>query len=65
MTQAIAEAYIAAWNETDAAARKARIAEAFTADATYVDPLAAVAGHDGVEALIAGVQARFPGFASP
>lgn len=62
MTQAIAEAYIAAWNETDGAARKARIAEAFAADATYVDPLAAVAGHAGVEALIAGVQDRFPGF---
>lgn len=62
MTQAIAEAYISAWNETDAATRKARIAEAFTSDAAYVDPLAAVAGHGGIDALIAGVQDRFPGF---
>lgn len=58
----IAETYIAAWNETDAAARRAMIADTWTADATYVDPLAAVAGHEGVDALIAGVQQRFPDF---
>lgn len=58
----IAETYIAAWNETDAAARRAMIADTWTADATYVDPLAAVAGHAGVDALIAGVQERFPEF---
>ena len=56
------ETYIAAWNETDAAARKALIAKTFAADATYVDPLAAVAGHEQVDAMIAGAQARFPGF---
>jgi len=58
----IAETYIAAWNETDAKARRAMIADTWTADATYVDPMAAVAGHDGLDALIAGVQERFPGF---
>ena len=58
----IAETYIAAWNETDAAARRAMIADTWSADATYVDPLAAVAGHQGVDALIAGVQERFPEF---
>ncbi len=58
----IAEIYIAAWNETNASARRAMIADTWTADAVYVDPMAAVAGHDGVEALIAGVQERFPGF---
>ncbi len=58
----IAETYIAAWNETDAAARKAMIADTWTGDATYVDPMAAVEGHAGVDALIAGVQERFPGF---
>jgi limonene-1,2-epoxide hydrolase len=59
---AIADAYIATWNETDAQARRALIARSWTADATYVDPLASVTGHDGVDALIAGVQERFPGF---
>lgn len=58
----IADAYIATWNETDAAARKALIADTFAADATYVDPMASVAGHDQVDALIAGVHERFPGF---
>lgn len=58
----IAETYIAAWNETDAAARRAMIADTWTADATYIDPLAAVAGHEGVDGLIAGVQERFPDF---
>lgn len=59
---AVAKAYIAAWNETDAAARRTLIADTWTPDATYVDPVAAVAGYDGLDALIAGVQARFPGF---
>ena len=58
----IAELYIAAWNETNAAARKAMIADTWTADVIYVDPMAAVEGHDGVDALIAGVHERFPGF---
>lgn len=58
----IAEIYIAAWNETNASARRAMIADTWTEDAVYVDPMAAVAGHEGVEALIAGVQERFPGF---
>ena len=58
----IAEIYIAAWNETDARARRAMIADTWTADATYVDPMAAVEGHDGLDGLIAGVQERFPDF---
>ena len=58
----IAEIYIAAWNETDVAARRAMIADTWTGDAVYVDPMAAVEGHAGVDALIAGVQERFPGF---
>ena len=56
----IAEIYIAAWNETDARARRAMIADTWTADAIYVDPLAAVAGHDGLDALIAGVTPVLP-----
>ena len=50
----IAEIYIAAWNETDVAARRAMIADTWTADAIYVDPMAAVEGHDGLDALIEG-----------
>ncbi|MFF5210049.1 nuclear transport factor 2 family protein [Streptosporangium sp. NPDC000396] len=54
--------YLDLWNEQDPAIRRAAIEEIFTADATYTDPLAAVAGHDGIDALIAGAQAQFPGF---
>lgn len=58
----IAETYIAAWNETDAKVRQALIADTWSADAIYMDPMAAVEGHAGVDALIAGVHERFPGF---
>jgi len=53
--------YLEAWNDTDAAHRRARIAELFAPDCSYVDPMAAVAGRDGMDALIAGVQQQFPG----
>jgi hypothetical protein len=56
----LVQAYLAAWNETDPAARKAAIDAAFTADARYVDPLADVSGSDELDALIAGVQQQFP-----
>ena len=58
----IATAYIAAWNETDAARRSVLLAEAFTAGATYVDPLMAGGNREEISALIAVVQQRFPGF---
>lgn len=56
------ERYISLWNETDADARAKGIAEVFTADATYTDPLADVSGHAGLDAVIAGAQNQFPGF---
>jgi hypothetical protein len=54
--------YLAAWNATDPAGRRAAIAAAFTPDARYVDPLADVTGHDALAALVAGAQERFPGW---
>jgi limonene-1,2-epoxide hydrolase len=53
--------YLAAWNETDPAARRAAVEAAFTPDVRYVDPLADVTGTDGLDALIAGAQQQFPG----
>lgn len=53
--------YLAAWNATDAAARRESIAAAFTPDVRYVDPLADVRGVAELDALVAGVQQRFPG----
>ncbi|MFE3451097.1 nuclear transport factor 2 family protein [Nonomuraea sp. NPDC059194] len=57
----IVERYLAAWNETDAEARAKAVAELWTEDATYTDPLADVAGHEGIAAVIAGAQEMFPG----
>jgi hypothetical protein len=60
--EAIAHNYIAAWNEADAEARKAKLEAAFTGDVRYRDPVMQGDGHDGIAALIAGVQQRFSGF---
>ncbi|WP_344218527.1 nuclear transport factor 2 family protein [Nonomuraea bangladeshensis] len=61
MDNHLVERYVAAWNETDAEARAKAVAELWTEDATYTDPLADVAGHDGIAAVIAGAQGMFPG----
>jgi hypothetical protein len=60
--EAIAETYVATWNETDPARRRAGIAAAWAEAGTYRDPVMASDGHAGVDAMLAGVQARFPGF---
>jgi hypothetical protein len=60
--QKVADRYIAAWNETDADRRMALLRQHWSADATYADPLASVAGIDEIGKLIGGVQQRFPGF---
>ncbi|MEJ8279018.1 nuclear transport factor 2 family protein [Pseudonocardia spirodelae] len=59
---ALAERYVAAFNETDPAARRARVAELFTDDARYTDPLADVAGHDGVDGFLAAAQQKLAGW---
>jgi SnoaL-like domain len=53
--------YIASWNETDPGLRRKAIAELWTADGSYVDPLASVAGLDAIDATIAAAQGMFPG----
>ncbi|MBO0723977.1 MAG: nuclear transport factor 2 family protein [Blastocatellia bacterium] len=53
--------YIATWNETDARRRRDLIARTWTEDSTYVDPLMRGEGRDGIDAMIQGVQAQFPG----
>lgn len=42
---AIADAYIDMWNETDTTARRARIEQLFAPGGRYTDPLADVTGH--------------------
>lgn len=58
----IVDAYVATWNETDPARRRAGIARAWAEAGSYRDPVMTSDGHAGVDAMLAGVQARFPGF---
>jgi SnoaL-like domain len=58
----VARRYIELWNEKLPSRRREMLASDWTADANYVDPLMSGDGHDGVDALIAGVQQRFPDF---
>ena len=53
--------YLAIWNETDGARRRALIASTWTADADYLDPLTHAYGHSAIDALVADMQQRYPG----
>ncbi|MGW6242067.1 nuclear transport factor 2 family protein [Streptomyces sp. NPDC055094] len=53
--------YFDAWNATSADKRAEAVALAWTEDGSYTDPLADVAGHEALAAVIAGARARFPG----
>lgn len=57
----LVKSYLAAWNETDPAARRARIAEVMAEAVEYTDPLVAVKGRDGLDAAMAAVQGQFAG----
>jgi hypothetical protein len=57
----IVEAYFAMWNEADPARRRAAIARAWTPNASYLDPMFAAEGADGLDALVAGAQQQYPG----
>ena len=61
-TTDLAGRYLAAWNETDPAARRALVDALFSEDVRYTDPMADVEGREGMDGLIAAVQAQFPGF---
>ncbi len=61
-TEATVAAYLESWNETDPARRQAAIARAWGPRARYRDPLMASDGAAGIDAMLAAVQARFPGF---
>ncbi|MGW0810132.1 nuclear transport factor 2 family protein [Nonomuraea sp. NPDC002799] len=61
LTMNLIERYLATWNETDPDARAKAVAELWTEDGVYTDPLADVAGHAGIAAVIEGAQGMFPG----
>ena len=58
----VAKSYIDLWNERTPQRRREMLAANWTSDARYVDPLMSGDGRDGVDALIAGVQQKFPDF---
>jgi hypothetical protein len=60
-TNTLINRYIAIWNEADPQRRRELIAQTWTEDASYVDPMMTSAGHDGIDAMIAGAQQQFPG----
>jgi hypothetical protein len=53
--------YIAVWNERDGTHRRRLIAQTWTHDARYLDPLMRGEGHAGIDAMIQAVQERFVG----
>ena len=57
----IVDRYFAAWNERDASARAAAVADAFTDDARYCDPLADVTGHDAIASMMGALQEQHAG----
>ena len=61
-TPDLADRYLAAWNETDPAARTAALAGLFADDVRYSDPLVAADGRQALDATIGAVQEQFPGF---
>ena len=58
---ALIDNYIAVWNEGDPERRRALIAQTWTDDASYLDPMMTGAGHAGIDAMIAQAQQQFPG----
>jgi hypothetical protein len=56
----VIDRYLAMWNETDAAQRRALIAQTWAEDGSYIDPVMNSAGHPGLDAMVAAVQQRFP-----
>lgn len=59
--EATVDAYLATWNETDAAKRAALIEQSLGADLWYRDPMLEADGLEAYDAMIAAVQAQFPG----
>jgi hypothetical protein len=58
---AVIDTYVATWNETDPAKRAELIAASLGADLWYRDPLLEADGLEAYDAMIAAVQAQFPG----
>ncbi len=58
---AIADRYLATWNEADASRRQALIAALWSPHGRYADPLMSGQGHDGIDRMIETARSQFPG----
>ncbi len=58
---AIVDAYLAIWNETDTARRRALIDTTWAVDGLYTDPVFASEGHDEIDGMVNAFQQQFPG----
>lgn len=59
--ESLALSYLAAWNETDSALRKAAVEKILAPGVRYVDPIAVAEGCDAVNTMIGAMQSQFPG----
>jgi hypothetical protein len=57
----VIDTYLASWNETDPGKRAELINASLAADLWYRDPLLAADGLDAYDAMVAAIQAQFPG----
>jgi hypothetical protein len=57
----VVDTYLAMWNETDTDKRSRHIRDAWIETGHYIDPLMEGRGHDGLSAMVDGVQQQFPG----
>ncbi len=57
----LVDAYLATWNSSPEE-RPGLLAQHFSTELTYTDPVAQVVGHAGMHALVDGVHQQFPGF---
>jgi hypothetical protein len=55
--------YFEAWNAREPEPLAKAVADAWSADGGYTDPLADVSGHEQIAAVIAAAHEQFPGFA--
>ncbi|MFB7456275.1 nuclear transport factor 2 family protein [Streptomyces sp. NPDC056188] len=55
--------YFEAWNAPDAQTRAKAVADAWSPDGTYTDPLADAGGHEEITAVISAAREQFPGCA--
>jgi hypothetical protein len=59
---ALAQRYIATWNERDPSKRLELVSETYTEDASYIDPVRNGQGHDRISTMIATVQQQFAAY---